>query len=260
MSVSQEQVAWAYVSNNPGLSGALGIGGGGSRFPNGNQYSPALIYLLSDPGQNEKVAITFRTGDVCTMLRAIDGRTPINIQLANGNYGIHLLSEYTRALETFGGVFLNQYNTSGAFIIYGPPTKPVNFLQPGDMLHHRCNWFWINNLGTPHNYILELGFGKNGVVQQIYHTIALTVPASTTYYLECETQLCVYSATYQAIWSKVTVYNANGVQVGTYLAASNGSFDTSVYDSHFLHVGHMDAASVSLLFQGYNASTELLRP
>lgn len=71
-------VAWGLVvvAPSPATSGtSLTLSAGqGARFRSGTQNSMAIVYQLSDPGVNECIVITDRTGDVFTITRNFDGR------------------------------------------------------------------------------------------------------------------------------------------------------------------------------------------
>lgn len=262
---SYDQVAWALVTGapSPATTGtSLSVTTGhGARFPASTVTYEALVYSLTDPGANERVRVTSRSTDVISpIVRNVDGRGAQAI--AAVGWAIHAIHTHgLLAMEGPTGVFVAQSNSTGPFAVYTPTANPAKSLQIGDALHHKQSYLFINSLGGAHTFTLNLGFGLNGVAQQVFHTVAISVPANTTYNLDVDVMLYAYTTANQYIKSKVTVVNATtGAHVDTKLVIiASGTFDTAANDYHFLHTGAMDAASASLTIQGYPSWTTLVR-
>lgn len=261
--MSLREDAWARITNAPGLAGTSFslTTGHGARFPANTVGHYARVYDLADPGIWEEVYVGGRSTDSLTpVTRNTGGTGAVNITAPSGANGFAIEAIHKlKALEAASGVFLNQSNNAAAFAAWAPTTSPAKLLQTLDQLKHRAYWLLTNATGIAHTFTLTLGFGKSGVAQQIFQTLALSIPAGTTYYVETDVFLTVTGTAAQAIISKSTIFNAGTAAVIMAIAVVNGTFDTNANDFHFLHTGLMDAASASLVFQGYNIRTELVR-
>lgn len=257
--MSLKEDAWSAITNAPGTAGTSFVlqSGRGPAFPPATVGYFARVYLLADPGYNERVYVSGRSSDTLTpVVRNYDGRGAQNIT-ASG-WAIEAVHDLG-AIDT-AGFFLNHANDAAPFVVFAPSTQPAKLLQAGDMLRHQFAMNWVNGLGAPHTFSVSLGFGKSGVAQQIYHNTGGVVPANTTYIAHHEVTIYIVSTASQLVVSKVTIYNATTAALfGIFIVGANGTFDTNANDWHMLHTGLMDVASASVVLQGLNVSTELVR-
>lgn len=261
---SYDQVAWGLITGAPspatsGTSLTLTTGSG-ARFPATSVTYEALVYQLTDPGVNERVRVTARSTDVLTIVRNVDSRGAQTITSS----GWAIMALHTHGLVAMegpnGGLFVNQASTNAAFAAYAPASNPAKSLQTNDGLHHKQSYDFINGLGGAHTFTLTLGFGLAGVAQGVFATLAISVPANTTYVLDVDVMVIATGSATQGIVTKVAIYNSTtGAVVNVIILQANGTFDTAANAYHFNHTGQMDASSASLTFQGYNSWTTLVR-
>jgi hypothetical protein len=263
------------VAPSPAASGtSLTVAtGDGAKFPATSsllKYNCLVWPNGADPttANAELVRVTTRAADVFTITRAQESSAARSIVVGDQIALVMSAKVFTdiekalSAVDGPAGVFVNVTNNAGPFAVYSPTASPAGSLRSGDALHHKIHFHLINSLGVAHTFTMTLGFGLNGVAQQVFHNLPVSVPANTTYNVEFDVMLYAAGTANQYIVSRAHIYNETTdapAPVPTSQKLVVGTFDTAANNFQFLHTGSMDAASASLTFQGYPVWTTLIR-